>query len=320
MVSRFSRFFAMAVLAISTLVMLTASFDAEARRFGGGLSFGRQSSNILKQRRAVPPPKAATPAASSRATPSANRASGQSAAAPRSGLSRFMAPFAGILAGLGIAALLSHLGLSGAFFELLFLVAFIALAVMAIRFVLRRLGNPGALAAQASQRSALGAQTSGRQPVMSPSAATASPMARMAESPKQVVQPHDPSWFIPADFDLDAFLENAKNQFRAIQAYWDKASWQELSQYLTPDLLAELQSSQMVQPNQNTEILLLNAELLGIETLKQGYLASVRYSGLIRETPQAEAVHFNEVWNLHKTDQTGWMVAGIQQLPSNHHA
>src|SRR5690606_23603452 len=125
---RFSRFLAIAMLAVSAVAMLSVSFDAEARRFGGGKSFGRQSSNITQQRQAVTPPAARSGATA----PTAGAATGAAAATTaRSGMSRFLGPIAGIAAGLGIAALLSSLGLSGAFLEMMSSLALIAIVVFA---------------------------------------------------------------------------------------------------------------------------------------------------------------------------------------------
>ncbi|MCY1312102.1 hypothetical protein D9M70_624940 [compost metagenome] len=67
-------------------------------------------------------------------------------------------------------------------------------------------------------------------------------------------------------------------------------------------------------PNK-TEVVLLNAELLGIETVSDGHLASVRFSGMLREAPGTEAFRFEEVWNLFKPASGGWLLAGIQQIP-----
>src|SRR5690625_5390371 len=115
MSTRLSRFLWPLLFALSTLAMLSVSCEAAARRFGGGFSFGRQSTNILKQRQAVKPPAAASRATSqSRA---ANRSTSTTAA--RSGMSRWLGPLVGIAAGLCLAALLSSLGLSGALIMLL---------------------------------------------------------------------------------------------------------------------------------------------------------------------------------------------------------
>lgn len=313
MTHKFSRFLAGALLMLSAAAMMAASFDAEARRFGGGKSFGRQSSNVTQQRQAVQPPAAASTTQRSAAPAAAGAAAGTAA---KSGMSRFLGPLAGIAAGLGIAALLSHLGLGGALLEFLSSAILIALVVFAIMFLVRRLRGASTPATQ----SAGGMQLSnGQQPQASPSWQTsmppaAAPASVAAAEPQQAI---DPSWFIPADFDLPSFLANAKQQFVTIQGIWDKGDVEQLSEYLTDDLIAEFRSQIQARQEQNqaTEILLLNAELLGIEQVAGGYLASVRYSGMLREAPGAEAFHFEEVWNLYKADGQGWLLAGIQQIP-----
>ncbi len=317
MFHRFSRFFAIAMLAVSAVAMLSASFDAEARRFGGGKSFGRQSSNITQQRQAVTPP-AARPGA---AAPAAGAATGAAATTARSGMSRFLGPIAGIAAGLGIAALLSSLGLSGAFLEMMSSLALIAIVVFAILFLVRRLrGGAASPAMQGAARQQGGNNTfHTSHPAQSTMRESAQPVATggvggVAAAP---AQPVDPSWFIPADFDTTAFLSNAKAQFIAIQGVWDSGDLDKLSEYLTDDLIAEFkpQIAARQGTTEHTEVVLLNAELLGIETVSGGHLASVRYSGMLREAKEAEAFRFEEVWNLYKADGAGWLLAGIQQIP-----
>jgi predicted lipid-binding transport protein (Tim44 family) len=85
---------------------------------------------------------------------------------------------------------------------------------------------------------------------------------------------------------------------------------------LTDDLLKELQAQLSGRVGENhTEVVLLNAEMLGIEKVTDGHLASVRFSGMLREQVGAEAFRFEEVWNLFKPEQGGWLLAGIQQIP-----
>src|SRR5690554_2336654 len=143
MSQRLSRFFAMAVLAVSAVSMLAMPFEAEARRAGGGKSFGMQSRNVMTQRAPATPPTAANPTRNATA-PARNAAAGSTAAnASRSGMSRFLGPIAGIAAGLGIAALLSHLGLGGALLEFLSSAILIGLVVFAIMFLVRKLRGGG---------------------------------------------------------------------------------------------------------------------------------------------------------------------------------
>ena len=57
-------------------------------------------------------------------------------------------------------------------------------------------------------------------------------------------------------------------------------------------------------------------DLLGIEDLGQDYMASVEFSGMIREEPSAGPSPFREVWNMTKpkSGSSGWLVAGVQAL------
>jgi len=312
MTQRFSRFMAMALLMVSAVAMVSVSFDAEARRLGGGRSFGRQSSNIIQQRQAVTPPAAAgaTQRSAAPAAGAAAAGTGAAAGAARSGMSRFLGPIAGIAAGLGIAALLSHLGLGGAFLEMMSSLVLIALLVFGVMFIVRRLRGAPASSAQGAGAGGNTLRSAG-----SPSGAWNRPAAPSA-GPAPVA-PVDEKWFIPADFDTQAFLANAKSQFAAIQALWDSGDVDGLGEYLTDDLIAEFRPQIVAREGkaETTEVVLLNAELLGIEAVAGGHLASVRYSGMLREAKGAEAFRFEEVWNLYKAENAGWLLAGIQQMP-----
>jgi len=313
---RFSRFIAAAVVAASGLSLMTTAFDAEARRAGGGFSMGRQSSNVMQQRRAVTPPAAATGAATAQRSAAATGAAAAGAGAARSGMSKWLGPIAGIAAGLGIAALLSHLGLGGAFLEMLSSMVLIGLLVFAALFILRRLRGG---AARPAMQGAAGAASpsSSQQPMWRDSLQPAAAPVQAAVSPApEAAEPmREGDWTIPAGFDSAAFLNEAKKQFVQIQKIWDSGDLTPMRDYLTDDLITEMQQQlQSRTDTDRTEVVLLNAELLGIEKVLDGHLASVRFSGMLREGA-GEAFRFEEVWNLLKPESGGWLLAGIQQIP-----
>lgn len=312
-------------LVLAALTMTFVSADAEARRFGGGLSFGRQSSNIMKQRQAVKPPVANNTAnAASTKGATAGAAAGTAGAAAKSGASRWLGPIVGIAAGLGIAALLSSLGLSGALLEFLSSAILIGLVIFAIMFIIRKLRGSSGLAPAGAYRGQSGNayrqdQSNSSQSAnnfrQTANASTSAPnQAPVIESAPSLAE-QDPSWFIPADFDVPTFLEQAKTQFKHIQSLWDAGDRDSLKSLLTDDLYREIEPSLPTAAEANvTEILLLNAELMGIEQVAGGHLASVRYSGMTREQANSQAQHFEEVWNLYKADGQGWLLAGVQQV------
>ncbi|NLY64499.1 MAG: Tim44 domain-containing protein [Alcaligenaceae bacterium] len=318
MAKKWSKFLAAALVVVSTSAMLTVSYDAEARRMGGGSSFGRQSTNVAQKRAATPAPAASNTTQRSAANNSAATA-GTAAAAQKSGFSRFLGPIAGIAAGLGIAALLSSMGLGGAFLEFLSSAILIGLVIFAIMFIVRRLRGASPAMQGAGNSNTMNRQNNtqplfGQKPAMpasAPVAAAAAPQVEAAANPNV-----DKTWFVPGDFDTPAFLQNAKKQFIAIQGIWDKGDIPALKEYLTDDLIAELTPQITERAGQSeTEVVLLNAELLGIEEVSDGHLASVRFSGMLREEANTAAFRFEEVWNLYKPGQGGWLLAGIQQIP-----
>lgn len=301
--SIWKRMLAVVLVVGSAFAMVAVSFDAEARRFGGGFSSGRQSTNVMKQKQAT------VPAAAARAP-----AAGAAAGARATGGARWLGPLAGIAAGLGLAALLSQFGLGGALADLLVIALIAGFVYLAIGFIARALRGGLATASESSGRGGSNnnyrRSTQGREPAAGRSGLMGSGTPSF-EQPPQVGD-----WFIPVDFDQQTFLDEAKKQFVAVQKAWDDGDFEQLRARLTDEFYAQyapkLEERTAIS---RTEIVLLNAEMLGIEKLNNGHLASVRFSGLLREDDAPEAVSFEEAWNLSKPNNQGWLLAGIQQLP-----
>jgi predicted lipid-binding transport protein (Tim44 family) len=123
---------------------------------------------------------------------------------------------------------------------------------------------------------------------------------------------------IPADFDTAAFLRHAKTNFLRMQAAWDKADAQDIREFTTPEMFAELkmQLTERGASANHTDVVSLEAELMGVETVADEHLASVRFNGMVKEDEQASAEAFNEIWVLSKpvSGNGGWLLAGIQQV------
>jgi predicted lipid-binding transport protein (Tim44 family) len=95
-----------------------------------------------------------------------------------------------------------------------------------------------------------------------------------------------------------------------------------LKAMMTDSMLSEIKSQLTEreanfpgQPNK-TEVVMLEAQLLGIEELPEVYMASVEFNGVIREDLTSEPSPFREVWNMTKprNGNSGWLVAGVQAL------
>lgn len=302
-----------------------ASLDAEAKRMGGGRSFGRQNSTVT-QRQATPPAQQpmqqAAPAQAQRANPAAP------APAAQPNRSRWLGPIAGLAAGLGIAALLSHFGLGEAFAGMMSNLIVIALLAMIGIWLVRKFMNrrrpqePAYSVGSAPSSSGGYAQSPSFQPgSMSQYSGSGSNYANEAQrvfndgAPAAGAAAAAPVQ-VPAGFDTDAFLRSAKVSFVRLQAAWDQGNLADIREFTTPEMFAEIKidlDSRGNEPNQ-TDVVQLDAELVALEDRGIEQSASVRFHGLIRESANAAAEPFDEVWNLSKSGGQGWLLAGIQQL------
>jgi predicted lipid-binding transport protein (Tim44 family) len=309
--------------------MVLGSADAMAKRMGGGKSFGKQS-NQVTQREATPPSNNAAPAAPANASAATNRPAN---AAPAAQPSRpWGAMLGGLAAGLGLAWLASSLGLGEGFGQvLLFLLAGVAIW-MVIRMVMRnRQPSAGGLAYQGATAAPsprdynsknVGNDASARPWESQQTAFSSAPASASGGSMIGSALGGQQTWGIPAGFDVEGFIAASKTNFMTLQAAWDRGDISSLRAMMTDDMLAEIKTQladrEQTSPGQAnvTEILSLDARLLGIEELDDVYMASVEYNGLSREDDSAGPSPFREVWNITrpKNGPGGWLVAGVQAL------
>lgn len=312
---------------LAVLLAGVSSFDAEAKRLGGGGSFGRQSSNVT-QRQATPP---AAPAQPSNAT---GRSAGTSAAAGGAARKPWTGVLGGLAAGLGLAWLANALGLGPAFANLL-LVGLLVLVVLAVVGMLKRpraAGVPGAQGVGAVAYQGAGAgQPIVTPPQYNPTKVGNDASARPWESSQAGVLGGSiigsalggaQGWGIPADFDIAGFTEAAKRNFITLQKAWDQGDIPTLRAMMTNDMLEQIRAQLAEREREapgvanETEVAVLEAQLLGIEELDDLYMASVEFSGMIREDASAGPSPFREVWNMTRprSGRGGWLVAGVQAL------
>ncbi len=329
------------------------SIDADAARMGGGKSFGRQSSNVT-QRQATPPAAPTQPGAPAQSAnnAAAKPATGTPQTAPAAPKRPWAGMLGGIAAGLGLAWLAHSLGLGAAFGNVLLILLLALAAVVVWRVIASRsrgAAQPraGGFAFQGAGSPADATAPAQYSPKNVGNDASARPWERnhVAFDPTPAKQADHPtgssmagaaaaggsmigsalagsqSWGIPSGFDTDGFLAAAKRNFVTLQDAWDRADITMLRSMMTDDMvgeirqqLAERETHTGGQPNK-TEVVMLDAKLLGIEELPDAYLASVEFSGMIREDVSAGPSPFREVWNMTKpTTGGGWLVAGVQAL------
>jgi len=306
--------------------MVLSSTDALAKRMGGGKSFGKQS-NQVTQRDATPPANNAAPASPAAQPGAANRPAN---AAPAS--RPWGAMLGGLAAGLGLAWLASSLGFGEGFGQVLMLLLAGVAIWLVVRMVMRSrqsnsggMAYQGATAAQAPRNynsNNVGNDASARPWESNQTPFSAAPASASGGSMIGSALGGQQTWGVPAGFDVDGFIAASKTNFMTLQAAWDRGDISSLRSMMTDEMLAEIKTqladreqASAGQPNV-TEILALDARLLGIEELDDMYMASVEYNGLSREDAASSPSPFREVWNITrpKNGPGGWLVAGVQAL------
>ena len=277
------RFALFLTIVLTSLSLLAA--NAEAKRFGGGSSFG-------KQRTMSAPAQKSADAAPAQAAPA-------QAGAPAKPGNKWLGPLAGIAAGLGLAALFSHFGL-GEGMGMLLMIILGAVAVFFVISMLRKKQQP------AMQYAGAGAPYSGsQQPAAQPLSGGASSAAPVAAAN------------IPADFPVESFLRGAKTTFIRLQAANDRKDLNDIREYTTPEMYAEIsmQFQERDDAPQKTDVVAINGDLLGVAEEGDLAIASVRFTGQLREN-NGPAESVDEIWHVQKNlkdDKSVWLLAGIQQ-------
>ena len=305
----------LALAAFASVALVHADF-ADAARMGGGRSFGMQRSITPPAARTTPPAAqapqagqnfngpAANPVMPARpgATAAAPAAAGAAKAAP-SGMSRWLGPVAGLAAGLGLAALFSHLGLSAELGSLLLIGLLAVGAIMLFRaFAARSARNAGPQYATAGAGSRTPSETA-REPAFGTQWGTQDGTTTTGNR-------------FPPGFDPAPFVEQAKQQFRRLQSAYDRGDRALLADVTTPAMHAEIVRELATRgAHQPTDVAMLDAEVLEVVREDDQYVASVRFHGALREDGAPDPHPFEELWHLVKpvNGSSGWLLAGIQQ-------
>ncbi len=275
--------FAVALTLLLTSLSLIST-HAEAKRLGSGLNLGKQRTMSAPQKQAAPAPTQASPA--------------QTAGTPAKQGNKWLGPLAGIAAGLGLAALFSHLGL-GEGMGMLLMIILLAVGAFFLFSMLRKKQQPAMQYAAAGTGYGAAPQPA---PVVTHVSADTVPQSAAN---------------IPADFPVESFLRSAKMSFIRLQAANDRKDLNDIREYTTPGMFAEIsmQLQERGDQAQQTDVGFVNAELLEVATENDLAIASVRLSGQLRENNGAPE-NFEEVWHVQKDlkdDDSVWLLAGIQQ-------
>ncbi|MDG4867624.1 TIM44-like domain-containing protein [Guyparkeria sp. 1SP6A2] len=294
----------MIALFVTALVALMTA-PVEAKRFGGGKSFGFQGQKTTQSN------------TSQRQSTTDQKATSRS---PVTGLG-------GMMAGLAAGGLLAWMFMGGAF-EGFQPFDFLLIALLAVgAFLLIRHLRGGAMAAGRPALSGMPGQGNGSSAQMRASAfeqydrtdhtggQAPRPGSVMAEfgdfSGPSDYQP--PAWF-----DEERFLGAARTHFTNLQLAWDANRMEDIRAFVTSAFFRELvlERASMGDIENHTEVLSLDVALEDLGEQDGDLVAAVRFTGQVREQTDAEPTGLDETWFVCRdldTENANWLIGGIRQ-------
>ncbi len=272
-------------LAMCLSLGLTMSFDAEAKRMGGGKSFGSAPSHQARQ----------APAQQQQAAPAAGGR--QTAAA--SGASRWLGPLAGLAAGGLLASMFMGDGFEG--LQIMDMLIFGLIAFLLFRFLAAR-------RRQAQPAAAVGASYQREMPTQ------AAPNSIFGGSSAAAIKPviNAPAWF-----NEQSFVSAGREHFLSLQQHWDANEMDKIAEFVTPQLLDFLsrERADLGDGFQSTYVDDLDVQLDGVDDLSDKTVATLTFTGVAKTSRFDQGEAFSESWRMERAagDNQPWLVAGIRQ-------
>ncbi len=301
------------VASLLALGTLCATFDAaEAARMGGGKSFGSKPSySQPAQRQQTPSMNQQKPAQQQQQN------LGQTAPQRPGFFGRFGGFMGGMLAGSLLGALFFGMPFAGGgMMDLLLIGILIVAGVMVFKMIAARRRQPEYSYAGAAQRQSEAPTNQGGWGESQWDRLRAAPAS--GHTGGQTDGQPSPAINVPG-FNEEEFLRGAKMVYTRLQGSWDARDLEDIREFTSPEVYAEIASQAAQDPTPSkTEILLVNARLLEVKPQGEQVLATVYFDVLMREDKAKDAPEqVREVWHFRRESpdpKSSWKLEGIQQL------
>ncbi|WP_062261994.1 Tim44 domain-containing protein [Endozoicomonas arenosclerae] len=286
---------------------------ADAKKFGGGKSFGRSHNTA-----AAPKQPAAAP-----------QQGGKQAAAQGSKKGLMGGLLGGLLAGGLIAALFggAFSGLQIMDFLIIGLLAFVLFKVF------RSMNRAKAMAAghggnhahytpeqsgQGQQPPSLGSLFGQNKEQQQDSFGQADKLSGFgSDQPQTGFAASDIPMNLPEGFNLSTFMNGARDHYRTLQEAWNKNDLETIREYLDPELFLQLKAERAaLGGDQHTEVMFVDAELGRADYNDRVAEISVRFTGKYRDTVEGVEEDIKDIWHLQRSlsePNAPWLIVGIEE-------
>lgn len=283
------------ILAMVALMIFTVTTTpiAEAKRFGGGKSFGK----LFKT----------APAPKKQNTNSIKKDQTQSPASNKRGL------MGGLMGGLLAGGLLAAF-FGGAFEGIQFMDILIIglIAYFAFKFLRGMLGaKAGSMNQQAYSAAGNHQNHQQRESSNYQSYEQAQPASGFGSTGNSDV-PHN----YPPGFDQAAFINGSREHYRILQGAWNHNELNTIEEYVSVSLYEDLKSERAkLEGEQHTDVMYVDAEIVRADYDASKAQLSLQFSGRFRDAVEGVEEDIDDVWHLERdltANNAPWLIVGIQ--------
>lgn len=121
---------------------------------------------------------------------------------------------------------------------------------------------------------------------------------------------------VPSDFNLNAFLNGARDHYRTLQEAWNRSDFKTMQEYLDPELFKQMKPvREQLQGDQHTEVMFVDAEMVRADYTATVAQISIRFTGKYRDTVESVEEDITDIWHLERDltrENAPWRIIGIE--------
>ncbi|MBD1557993.1 TIM44-like domain-containing protein [Vibrio sp. S9_S30] len=278
------------------MISVTAAPIAEAKKFGGGKSFG-------KSYKTAPAPKQQQQNTNTIGNDQGKQTSG------KKGL------MGGLLGGLLAGGLLAAF-FGGAFEGIQFMDILIMGLIAFVIFKLMKgllASKQGSMNQQ--QPAYSGANRNTFEPQQQPNVHNfeqTQPLSGGFGAASDSDVPHN----YPLGFDHAAFVNGSRDHYRKLQGAWNYNELETIREYVSPGLFDDLSAERAkLEGEQHTDVMYVDAEIVRADHNATSAQLSLQFSGRYRDTAEGVEEDITDVWHLERDltqPNAPWLIVGIQ--------
>lgn len=127
---------------------------------------------------------------------------------------------------------------------------------------------------------------------------------------------NDVPFNFPSQFDMQSFLSGAREHYRILQGAWNHNELEKIQEYVTPELYNDLAAERArLGTEQHTEVMYVDAEIVRADHDSRRAQLSLKFTGRYCDRVEGVEEDITDIWHLERDlsqANAPWLIVGIQ--------